>query len=150
MKAVLFVIVTVFTAVCVQAQDDVQVSCVIKPTLYPVVRTNLIEKSVALLASCEYADLKPKWGAPAEPKSMAEIEKKSHLRFVFATPRSVEIPVMKMTLKVKEMVIKMPLITGGIWVRTDDGVIYLSKFSHTVVQDLDKLLLEAQQHDTGF
>jgi hypothetical protein len=56
---------------------------------------------------------------------------------------------MKTTVKVREMVIKMPLITGGIWVRTDDGIIYFSKYNYTVLQELEKLLLEAQQHDTG-
>jgi hypothetical protein len=149
MKTILFIIITAFISVCVRAQDDVQVSCVIKPRFAPEARTKLVEKSVALLSSCAYADLKPKWGAPGEPQSITDIEKQSHLDFVFATPRTVEVPIIRITVKVNEMVIQMPLITGGIWVRTDDGIIYLSKYKYPILQEIDDLLLEAQKHDTG-
>jgi hypothetical protein len=142
MKIILFTIITAFTLTCVQAQDTVQVSCDIKVKFSPTDHTNVVEKSVSLLSSCAFMDTHL-------PQEIADVQKQSHLDFVFATPRTVEVPIMKTTVKVREMVIKMPLITGGIWVRTDDGIIYFSKYNYTVLQELEKLLLEAQQHDTG-
>ncbi len=149
MKTILFSVITAFTFTCVQAQDSVQVSCVIKPKFTLEERTNLVEKSVELLSSCSYMEQTPKWGSHGEPQSMEDIQKQSHLDFIFTTPRTVEVPTMKTTVKVREMVIKMPLITGGIWVRTDDGIIYFSKYNYKLLQGLEKLLLETQQHDTG-
>jgi hypothetical protein len=99
------------------------------------VRAQTIQKSVDLLASCTYVD------ASAEPGSIVEAQKQSHLHLVFSTPVKVEVPIVKVTLRVREMVITFPLETAGIWVRTDDGVFYLSKFDHAAgkaLQQLDK------------
>jgi len=50
-------------------------------------------------------------------------------------------------VQVREMVISLPLVVGGIWVRTDDGVLYFAKFSHSTVEELRTLLKKAQQNE---
>ncbi len=40
---------------------------------------------------------------------------------------------------------RVPLVTAGIWVRTDDGVMYFAMFEHTASEDLQKLLVKAQR-----
>ena len=52
---------------------------------------------------------------------------------------------MKTTVKVKEMVILLPLIVGGIWVRTDEGEIYFTKYQYSNVQEVNEFLKEAQR-----
>jgi hypothetical protein len=134
---------------CVPAQDREQVSCVIKgkPVQFtPEARTNLVEQSVGLLASCTYMNAKPNWGAGgSEPESISDAQKQSHLDLTFASPRTVEVPVLKTKVRVKGMVITLPLAVGGIWVRTDDGVSYFAMYAYTNSQATDKLLKEAQQ-----
>jgi hypothetical protein len=148
MKNILFSIIIALIMGCAAARDSEQVSCVVngKPVQFtPEARTNLVEQSVGLLASCGYMDAKPKWGAPTEPQSIADARKQSHLDFTFASPRTVEVPVLKTTVRVKEMVISLPLAVGGIWVRTDAGVSYFAMYEYTKSQSIDKLLKEAQK-----
>src|SRR5450759_840566 len=102
----------------------------------PEVRAQVVQKSVDLLSSCIYTDAKPKWGTPGEPESMADAQKESHLRLVFSSPSKVEVPVEKVTVQVREMVITLPLMTGGIWVRTENGIIYFAKYDYTIEQEL--------------
>ena len=112
----------------------------------PEARTNLVEQSFGLLASCIYMNEKPNWGAGgSEPQSIADAQKQSHLDFTFASPRTVEIPVLKTKVSVREMVISLPVVVGGIWVRTFDGVIYFAMFDYNNTQAIDKLLKEAQK-----
>jgi len=138
MREILFALVVAAVTYSVQAQDNVQVGCVIKLNLTPKSNTDLIEKSVSLLSSCAYMD-------KHLSQKLEDIKKQSHLDFTFTSPRTVEVPIMKTTVKVKEMVISLPLIIGGIWVRTDEGDIYFSKFEYSKVQDLNDLLKEAQR-----
>src|ERR1039458_1580703 len=87
-----------------------QVSAVIngkQMELVPEVRARLVEKSVALLSSCVFSDLHPQ-------ENLAGALKQSHLRFTFSPPRKVEVPVEKITVGVSEMVITLPLSSGGI------------------------------------
>jgi len=98
----------------------------------------LVEKSVALLSSCAYMD-------KHLPQKIEDVKKQSHLDFKFNSPRIVDVPIMKTTVKIKEMVISLPLIIGGIWVRTDDGDIYFSKFQFSNVQDVNKILTDSQR-----
>lgn len=105
----------------------------------------LVQKSFDLLASCSYRDAKPKWGAPAQPQSIADAQKQSHLHLVFSSAHQVKIPTEKVTLPVRELVISLPLHTAGIWVRTADGVQYLAKFDHTVCAELQKQLDKARK-----
>lgn len=87
-------------------------------------RPKVVEKSFALLASCACKIAKPNCGAgPTQPKSMAVAEKQSHLRLAFSTPVKIAVPIEKVTLSAREMVITLPLNTGGIWVRMGDGVV---------------------------
>ena len=116
-----------------------QVSAVIngkQMELVPEVRARLVEKSVALLSSCVFSDLHPQ-------ENLAGALKQSHLRFTFSPPRKVEVPVEKITVGVSEMVITLPLSSGGIWVRADKGLMYFAKFKHSIVEELQKLLKEA-------
>ncbi len=138
MKKILFGIIAAATVFCVQAQDNVQVGCVIKLDLTPKGQTNLVEKSVALLSSCGYMDKNL-------PQKLEDVKKQSHLDFVFASPRTINVPTMQITVKVKEMVISLPLIIGGIWLCTDEGDIYFSKYNYTEVQAVNDLLKEAQR-----
>lgn len=147
LKKILFTIITAFIMGCVPPPDHEQVGCIIKgkPVLLtPEARTNLVEQSVGLLASCAYMDAKPKWGAPTEPKSITDAQKESHLYFTFASPRTVEVPVLKTKVRVREMVISLPLAVGGIWARTDEGVSYFAMFEYTNTLAINKLLKEAQ------
>ncbi len=138
MKTILLAIFATITVFCVQAQEKVRVDCVIKLDLTPKGQTNLIERSVGLLSSCAYMD-------KHLPEKLEDIRKKSHLDFIFSSPRTVNVPIMKTTVKVKEMVISLPLIVGGIWVRTDEGDIYFTKYQHSNVQEVNELLKEAQR-----
>jgi hypothetical protein len=63
-------------------------------------------------------DAKPKWAAPAEPQSIAGAQKRSDLHMMFSRPVKVGVPTGKVTLQVRKMVIRLPLVTAGIWVRT--------------------------------
>lgn len=109
-------------------------------------RERIARKSVDLLASCIYMNPRPNWGASSTaPPGIENARKQSHLDLVFSTPQKVEVAAEKVTLDVKELVITLPLNSGGIWVRTDDGVKYFAKFDCIVSHDLQKLLSEAQK-----
>ena len=100
----------------------------------------LVQKSFDLLASCGYMEAKPKWGAPAQPQSIADAQKQSHVHLVFSSAHKVRIPTEKVTVEFREMVISLPLTTAGIWVRTDDGVQYFAMFDHTAAVEFQKQL----------
>ena len=112
----------------------------------PEARAQVVQRSVDLLSSCGYTEPNPKWGAPGQPQSMANAEKESHLRLVFSNPHKVEVPDEKTTVQVREMVISLPLTTGGIWVRSVDGVAYFAMFSHSTAEALQALLKKAQPY----
>lgn len=97
------------------------------------------------MESCGYREAKPNWGAPGEPQTIADAEKRSHLHLVFSSAHEVEIPTEKVSLQVREMVISLPLTTAGIWVRTDDGVQYFAMFDHTACENLQKQLDRAEK-----
>ncbi|MGN6555767.1 MAG: hypothetical protein ACTHLW_18830 [Verrucomicrobiota bacterium] len=108
-------------------------------------RPQIGQRSVELLASCAVMLPNPKWGAQAQPKSMADAQKQSHLQLVFSNPAKIEIPIEKTTVQAREIVITLPLTRAGIWVRTDDGIAYFAKFQPTAAESLQKLLDEAQK-----
>jgi hypothetical protein len=120
-----------------------QVSVIIndkKMEFAPEVRAKLVEEAVELLSSCIHKDLEP-------GRRLKDAMKESHLSVKFPSPRRVEVPVEEITVEVQEMVITLPLNSGGIWVRSDKGVIYFAKFKHTIVQELEKLLKESKHGD---
>src|SRR5262249_33456839 len=118
-----------------------------KPVQFtPEARTNLIEQAVGLLASCTYMNARPNWGAGgSEPPGIADAQRQSHLDFTFARQRMVEVPVLQTKVRVKGMVISLPLSVGGIWVRTDLGISYFAMFDGPAYTGLQKLLDEAQK-----
>ena len=142
------VLFTMLVAGCVMRttlsrEEQPQVSVIIdnkKIEFAAEVRAMLVEKAVELLSSCIHKDLKPE-------ESLQDAAKESHLTVKFASPRKVEVPAEAITVQVQKMVITLPLNSGGIWVRTDKGVIYFAKFKHTIVEELEKLLKESKHGD---
>jgi hypothetical protein len=109
-------------------------------------RAQIAQKSLDLLASSAYVDPKPKWGAGStEPRSMADVQRESHLHLLFSMPVKVQIPIEKVTVQVHEMVISLPLATAGIWVRTDDQVMYFAMFDYKAYDGLHQALDDAQK-----
>jgi hypothetical protein len=150
MKTIAILLFTMFAMSNVMAIETTNISAVIKGkslNFSPELRAEAVQKSVDLLSSCAYMDSHPKWDTPANPKSMADAQKDSHMRLVFSSPRKVEVPIEKITVQVREMVISLPLNTAGIWVRTDDGVLYFAKFNHATVEELRTLLEKAQENE---
>ena len=144
------ILLTVLTTLSVTAAERTNITAIIKGKQVEFrsdIHAKAVQKSLELLASCGYMSAKPKWGAgPTEPKSIAEVEKQSHLHLVFSSPVKMMVPVEKVTLQAGEIVISLPLATAGIWVRTGDGVSYFAMFSNQVaVEELQKLLDEAQK-----
>jgi hypothetical protein len=151
MKLTAILLFVALVSVSALAEDTTKVTAVVtnRPLEFsPELRTQVVEKSVALLSSCGYMNAKPKWGAaPTEPKSIEDAQKDSHLRLVFSTPRKVKVPGEKITVHVREMVISLPLVIAGIWVRTDEGVVYFAMFGHEPYEELRALLKKAMQHE---
>lgn len=108
----------------------------------PEVLAKLGEKSSELLASCAYKDFQPS-------KTLEEAATNSYLRVKFNTARRVEIPIEKITLEAQELVITFPLSTGGIWVRTPNGVFYLAKYNCSTSEELRQLLAPAKPNNAS-
>ena len=146
MKKIAAIFLMVLATGLAAAADVTNVTAIIKGKRVEFssdVRAQIVQKSVDLLASCAYMAAKPKWGAPAEPQSIADAQKQSHLHLVFSSAHKVEIPTEKVTLQVREIVISLPLTVAGIWARTDDGVQYFAMFDHTACEALQKQLDKA-------
>jgi hypothetical protein len=146
-KKIAILLFSAFAMSSVMAEDTTNVTAVIKGKsveFSPEVRAQVVQKSVDLLSSCIHMNSKPKWGTGTQPQSIADAQKESHLRLVFSSARKVQVPAEKVTIQVREMVITLPLNTGGIWVRTENRVIYFAKFSHTTVEELQALLKGAE------
>ena len=148
MKTIAIVFLLGFLAFVALAADTTKVTVVIdgrrvEPS--PAVCPQIVERSVDLLVGCAYTSEKPNWGAPNEPRSMADARKQSHLHLVFSGPRKIEAPIRKGTVQAREIVITLPLTRAGIWVRSDEGTAYFAKFKPVVADRLQKLLDEARQ-----
>ena len=146
MKMIATISLTVWTAVFAMAAETTNVTAIIKGRRVELSsddRAQLVQKSFELLASCGYMEANPRWGTTAEPQSIADAQKQSHLRLVFSSAHKVEIPTEKVTVKAREIVISLPLTAAGIWVRTDDAVQYFAKFDHTASEALQKQLDKA-------
>ncbi len=143
MKKLIMIFLMILATGLVTAAETTNVTAIIKGKRVEFssgVRAQIAQKSVDLLVNCGYMEAKPKWGAPAEPQSMADAQKQSHLHLVFSSPVKVEVPLEKVTLQVRELVISLPLATAGIWVRTKDGVMYFAMFEPPAYDALQKLL----------
>jgi hypothetical protein len=148
MEKLALIFLMIFATRLAVAADTTNVTAVIKGkgvAFSSDIRAQIVQRSIDLLASCAHVDAKPKWGAPAKPQSIEDAQKQSHLRLVFSSPVKVEVPIEKVTVQVREMVISLPLATAGIWVRTKDGVMYLAMFDAAARDGLQKLLDDAQK-----
>lgn len=147
MKTIAIVVLTFCAGVVATAGELATVSATIqgaRATFSSEQAGKITQGSVALLASCSYLNPKPRWGAgPTEPQSLSDAKKQSHLHLAFSKPHKVEISTEKVTLQVRELVVTLPLNTAGIWVRTDDKVVYLAMFERTAAENLQKLLDES-------
>lgn len=148
MRNLAILLLTIWTTASAAAADTTNLTAIIKGKRVEFTdrqRAAAVQRSIELLASCAYLNAKPKWGTGgSEPVSITEAQKQSHLQLSFASPTPVAVPIEKVTLQVREMVISLPLVTGGIWVRTNDEVLYLAKFDHLACGNLQKILDEAQ------
>ena len=139
MKSLIYVLAIFLTAASLSTVDVEMVHAIKKgkPVVFtPEIRVMVIERSVDLLSSCAYK---------GTLKNMPDDEKAPHLHFTFAKPRKIEAPILKVAVEVKEMVVTFPLSSSGrIYVRTEDGVIYFTKFSkHELVKELQALFNDA-------
>ncbi len=89
----------------------------------------LAGKALELLASCTYRNASP-------GKRLDEPRRKSHVHVAFSETKTVDVKASKEPVRVREMVLTLPLSSGGIWVRTDREVIYFAKFQHALAREL--------------
>jgi hypothetical protein len=85
-----------------------------------------------------------------QPKSTLEnAKRKSHLHFTFIEPRSFDLGTEKKTgatgVEVKEMVITLPLSSGGAWIGSTKFRWYCSKYDAKVAQQMEEMLKSAQK-----
>ena len=104
MKRMAIILLTVLVTGLATAADTTNVTAIIKGKHVEFssdVRAQIVLKSVDLLASCGYMDAQSKLGAPAEPQSIGDAQKQSHLHLVFSRAHKVAIPTEKVTLQVR-------------------------------------------------
>ena len=128
-----------------RATDAVQVSGVIdgrKLKLTRELQKRLIEESVRLLASCSNTVVQPH-------RRLEDVKSKSQLHFAFTEPRSFDLGVEKrperMGVRVKEMVITLPLASGGAWIDSTKFRWFCSKYDAKAAQDIEEILKAAQK-----
>jgi hypothetical protein len=136
----------VATVASARAEDTAQVSGVIDGKhlqFSPEVRQKVVTDSVSLLASCCYSSLHD---SSTNTLHFEDAMKQSHLRIIFPKPQIVEVQLdEKMKVKVKELVITLPLASAAIWVRSDDSTSYFAKFTPETLFKLQASLKEAQK-----
>ena len=128
-----------------RADDTAQVSGVIdgkQLQISPEVRQNLITESISLLASCSYSSLHD---SSTNKPHFKDAVKQSHLTITFSKPQIVEVPLEKMKVEVKEMVITLPLSSGAVWVRSDTDTSYFAMFTPDRFYKLEATLKEVQK-----
>jgi len=127
-----------------RATDAVQVSGVIdgrKLQLTRELQKRLIEESVRLLASCSNTVVQPH-------RRLEDVKSKSQLHFAFTEPRSFDLGIEKRPettgVQVKEIVITLPLSSGGAWIDSTKFRFYCSKFDTKITQEMEEILKSAQ------
>jgi len=102
--------------------------------------SNVVLRALNMLSSC---------GAMSKhlPRSIAAIKRQSHVDVMYSTIYTpvLQVPAIKAQLLVREIVIPLPLdaAKGGLWVCTDDGVTYLSRYYTGYAEELQKQLDKA-------
>lgn len=101
----------------------------------------LVETSVRLLASCSNTVIQPK-------SRLENAKRKSHLHFTFIEPRSFDLGIEKRPgttgVQVKEIVITLPLSSGGAWIDSTKFRFYCSKFDTKITQEMEEILKSTQ------
>jgi len=127
------------------ATDAAQVTGVMdgkKLQLTPELQKRLVEESVKLLASSSNTVIQPK-------STLENAKRKSHLHFTFIKPRSFDLGIEKKTettgVQVKEMVITLPLSSGGSWIDSTKFRWFCSKYDTKVTQEMEEILRLAQK-----
>jgi hypothetical protein len=128
----------------VRAEERMQVSGVIEGKhlqLTPQLQQKLVEEAVTLLASCSNTVVQPK-------NTLENAKRKSHLHFVFTEPHSFDLGSERKPertgVRVKEMVITLPLASGGTWIDSTRFRWYCSKYDTKIAQDMHEILKSAQ------
>lgn len=111
--------------------------------LTPELQQRLIEDAAKLLANCSNTVIEPK-------RTLESAKRKSHLHFIFTEPRSFDLGVEKNTtgatnVQVKEMVMTLPLTSGGAWIKSTKFRWFCSNYNGEIIEEMEKTLKSAQK-----
>ena len=101
--------------------------------LTPDIQTKLIEASAKLLATCSNVAVQPK-------NILENARRASHLDFVFTPPRKFDLGARATGVEVKEMVLMLPVSSGGAYIESTQFRWYCSKFDTNLCGKIDLLL----------
>ena len=134
-----------FNFALARAADPVQVTGVIdgkQLQLTSELQKRLVEESVRLLASCSNTVIQPK-------STLQNAKRKSHVHFTFIEPRSFDLGVEKRPertgVRVKEMVITLPLASGGACIDSTKFLWFCSKYDAKITQEMEEILKSPQK-----
>ena len=124
----------------IHAADGVIVSGSIegkKLELAPEIQTNLLEEVTRLLATSSNVVVQPK-------RTLAEARQRSWLELVFSPPRKFDLGVEQKAdpagVVVKDLVIPLPVCSGGVWIDSTRFRWFCSKFDTNNCASLSHLL----------
>ncbi len=101
--------------------------------LAPDIQTKLVEASAKLLATCSNVVVQPK--RPLENARLG-----SHLDVVFSPLRKFDLGTRASGVAVKEIVLTLPVSSGGAWIESTQFRWYCSKFDTNVCADIERFL----------
>jgi hypothetical protein len=108
-----------------------------KPVHYsPAARDRLVAAALRLLGSCSYSQ-----GGYGE-EDWKKAQEGDHVRVHFPQPPTVTAD--RRTLKVPDLVVTLPLASGGIWIRSGGQVLYFAKYNHDLSERLRKCIEEGK------
>jgi hypothetical protein len=101
------------------------------------IQTKLVEASTKLLATCSNVVVQPK-------RSMESARRSFSVDLVFSPPRKFDLGTRASDVEVKEMVLTLPVSSGGAWIESTQFRWYCSKFDTNVCADIERLLSRRQ------
>jgi hypothetical protein len=104
-----------------------------KLELAPDIQTRLVEASAKLLATSSNVFVQPK-------RTLESARRDSYLDFVFSPPRKFDLGARATGVEVKEMVLTLPVSSGGAWVESTQFRWYCSRFDTNVCADIKRFL----------
>lgn len=107
--------------------------------LSPRAQHRLANEALKVLETCSYHNLHPTGDYAA---ILTNTLSQSHLEIRYAEPRTVNIHG-RLTLEVREMVVRLPLSSGAFLVRSNRETLYFAKFDCPLAQEMEKTLREA-------